>query len=783
MKQALNLSLSAVLWYGGLVTSAGAVDPLLEKDWRMQDGIGTARNPQGYPAAVGRLFARGDALLADLTATGADLGGLADAWRSKGQVWRALADSGNPAETELETLWRDTHLLLRRMVLANPLVRAMPVAFVKQAPGGIFSHQLTQYYGSCARPGGGVFVLDAPGESLKCRSLTGASLPEGSFQHLDVSPDGQRMVFAYCRVETVPKDREQHPERVFQLYEMHADGTQLRGLTRDTYDNFSPRYLPDGRLIYISSRRGGFHRCGRGPCPVYTLALMEADGSKPRPLSYHETNEWDPAVLNDGRVVYTRWDYVDRNAVFYQQLWTVRQDGTDVRALYGNNTQNPVGVWEARAIPGSSRIMATAGAHHAMTAGSIILVDPSRGVDGMEPRTRLTPDAPFPESETAVSNGQGGAWGPSAGRIVTPETERWPGHCYRAPYPLSEKYFLVSYSYEPLIGEPSPNVANMFGLYLADCFGNRELLHRDPAFSSLWAMPLRPAKTPPILKGVVDSGNAGNNEGTFFMQNVYEAWPQLPQVEVKRLRLVQVLPKTTPHANEPQVGLANASPGKQVLGTVPVEADGSAYFRAPAGIPIAFQALDAQGRAIQIMRSITYLQPGEQVSCVGCHEPRASTPAPGRGAQALARDPSPITPGPDGSKPLSYPLLVQPVLDQRCVACHRAGKAEGKVILTGEPQGHFTVSYNALVSRVPYPAWANPDGNCEPMTRPDYFGARGSKLMTDLLKGHAKVVLTADEIERLVTWMDANALFYGTFDPPDQERQRCGERIAGPKLE
>ena len=335
------------------------------------------------------------------------------------------------------------------------------------------------------------------------------------------------------------------------------------------------------------------------------------------------------------------------------------------------------------------------------------------------------------------------------------------------------------------IGEPSPNVANMFGLYLADCFGNRELLHRDPALSSLWAMPLRPTKSPPILKGVVDSASAGKNEGTFFMQNVYEAWPQLPKVEVKRLRLVQVLPKTTPHANEPQVGIANASPGKQVLGTVPVEADGSAYFRAPAGIPMAFQALDVQGRAIQIMRSITYLQPGEQVSCVGCHESRASAPVTGRGALALAlaREPSPITPGPDGSKPLSFPLLVQPVLDQRCVACHHAGKAEGGVSLTGEPQGHFTVSYNALVSRVPYAAWANPNGNCEPMTQPDFFGARGSKLMTDLLKGHAKVALTADEIERLVTWMDANALFYGTFDPADQERQRRGERIAGPKLE
>jgi hypothetical protein len=365
-----------------------------------------------------------------------------------------------------------------------------------------------------------------------------------------------------------------------------------------------------------------------------------------------------------------------------------------------------------------------------------------------------------------------------------PEEEiRWPGHCYRSPYPLSEKYFLVSYSYQPLIGEPSPNAANMFGLYLADCFGNRELLHRDPSLSSLWAMPLRPAKMQPVLKGVADTENAGNHEGTFFLKNVYEAWPQLPKVEVKRLRLVQVLPKTTPHANEPQVGAANASPGKQVLGTVPVEADGSAYFRAPAGIPIAFQALDAQGRAIQTMRSITYLQPGEQVSCVGCHEPRVNTPAVGHQALALARAPAPITPGPDGSKPLSYPLLVQPVLDRKCVACHNAERTEGKVNLTGMSEGRFTVSYNALVARVPYAAWAHPNGNCEPLTQPDCFGARGSKLMTDLLNGHAKVVLTADEIERLVTWMDANALFYGTFDPASQARQLAGERIAGPVLE
>jgi hypothetical protein len=222
-----------------------------------------------------------------------------------------------------------------------------------------------------------------------------------------------------------------------------------------------------------------------------------------------------------------------------------------------------------------------------------------------------------------------------------------------------------------------------------------------------------------------------------------------------------------------------------VLGTVPVEEDGSAFFRAPAGIPLAFQALDEHGRAVQIMRSITYLQRGEMVSCAGCHEQRTTAPALARTAMALAlaRAPSVVAPGPDGSKPLSYPLLVQPVLDRKCVSCHNPAKPDGGVVLTGEPQKQYTVSYNALAPKVPYSAWGAPHNNCEPATKPDYFGARGSKLMTELIRGHQKVVLTADEIERLATWMDANALFYGTFDPADQARQQRGERIAGPKLE
>jgi len=767
----------------GEETSAEAA--LVERDWRLQDGIGTPRNPSTYAEAVERTFRRGDALVRELLGAGAIARAQTAEWESLSEEWKRLAAAAETDDARWEDLWRRVHRERRRIVFLNPLARMGPILFVKHAPGGVFSHQLTQYYGACARPGGGIFVLEAPGRSFAVRELTARKLPLGSYMTPDVSWDGKRVVFAYCRVPTPPPNRTTYLDRFFHIYEMNADGSGLRQLTDGPYDDFSPRYLPDGRIIFISTRRGGFHRCGRGPCPVYTLAVMNPDGSNPHAISYHETHEWDPAVLNDGRVIYTRWDYVDRNAVHYQQLWTIRPDGTDPRIFYGNNTWNPVGVWEARPVPGSRLVMATAAAHHAMTAGSIILLDVARGVDYLHPITRLTPEVLFPESEAPVSNGRGGHWRATAGvrtkPPVPPEQARWPGHCYRSPWPLSEKFFLAAYSYQALIGEPSANPAEMFGLYLVDAFGNKELLYRDPKLSSLWPVPLRPRPRPPIIPSALEEPN--RREGTYFVQNVRASFPALSPGAIERLRIVQVLPKTTPHINNPPLGLPNASPGKQVLGTVPVEDDGSAYFRAPAGVALSFQALDARGMAVQVMRSVSYLQPGENAACVGCHEPRSASPAPRAVAKALRRPPSVIEPGPDGSKPLSYPILVQPVLDKHCVRCHNRRKPEGKIILTGEPEGRYTASYNALAPRVSFAAWGAPRGNCEPLARPGYFGARGSPLTSFFTKAHHGVELSAEDWERVVTWMDANALFYGTFEPADQARQRRGERIEGPRLE
>lgn len=749
---------------------------LVEWDWRMQDGIGTAREARSWERAIQSVMERGDLLIQDLAAAKVSLAKLAVTWEELRSEWQALSANNQASDSQWEDLWRRVHIARRRIVFANPLADVGPLLFVKRVPSS-FSHQLTQYSGMCARPGGGVFVLDEPGTSMECRQL--AELPAGAYQHPEVSWDGRRVMFAFCKADSAPPDRDSMQDRHYHLFEMAADGSGLRQITEGPYDDFSPRYLPNGKILFLSTRRGGFHRCGRGPCPVYTLAIAEADGSDPRVISFHETHEWDPAVLNDGRVIYTRWDYVDRNAVHYQHLWSVRPDGSDVRAFYGNNTFNPVGIWEARPVPGSNRVMATAGAHHAMTAGSIILLNVTQGVDGPGPITRLTPDALFPESEFRVQR-----WHAPTGVSPTPtvpsEERRWPGHCYRTPYPLSESYFLAAYSFDPLIGEPDANAANMFGLYLVDRFGNKELIYRDANIGSLWPTPLRARKRPPVLASTLRETHEG--EGTFFVQNVHESWPKLPEEEtIERLRILQVLLKTTPHSNAPRVGLANASPGKQVLGTVPVEPDGSAYFRAPAGVPLLFQVLDKQGMAVQTMRSLTYLQPGENATCIGCHQYRNRVPNPRFSALARKRAASTIVAGPDGSKPLSYPILVQPILDKHCIECHSGPEADGDIILTGEPAGEFSKSYNALAPMVPFSQWKGaPIANHEPQTRPDLFGARASRLMTLLLEGHEGVELSNDDIERLATWMDANALFYGTFDPNEQKRQLKGERIAGP---
>ncbi|MBQ9127906.1 MAG: PD40 domain-containing protein, partial [Thermoguttaceae bacterium] len=367
-------------------------------DWRLQDGIGTEREPRTFLQALEKQLPQGRALLDDLTASLDDgtfdnlsaydpkIGEKIDAFSPRLDAWNAAwadfekrfnelkiktseanADATTVAQLnrDAESLWRDVRTLKRQILVDSPLFQFGSLLFVKHAPG-VMSHQLTQVYGYCARPGGGLFVLDEPGRSTKTRDITPQNLPLGSYMTPELSFDGKTLYFAYCEAPSTPKiwrDPETMKRR-FHLYKTsladvlagkRVDATRL---TDGPYDDFSPLLLPDGDLVFCSTRRGGFHRCGAGPCYVYTLTRSRGDGSDPRPISFHETNEWNPTLMSDGRVVYTRWDYVDRDAVYYQNLWSARQDGTDVRIHYGNNTFNPCGLWESKAIPGSSKTLA-----------------------------------------------------------------------------------------------------------------------------------------------------------------------------------------------------------------------------------------------------------------------------------------------------------------------------------------------------------------------------------------------------------------------------------------
>ena len=735
---------------------------LVAWDWRLQDGIGTPREPRTFAEAVIPLRAR----------------------------FRKAGLTPLPKESADEAEWRALHTALRAQALKR--LAGQGLFFGKFVPGAM-SHQLTQCLGYCARPGGGLFVLDDPA-TMRPREVTPSNLAPGSFLNPELSPDADKMLFSYSPVKNAPEGtysggnglpRFCTPERirdVYNIYEAPLAGGEARRLTSDAYDDLFPIYLPGGDIVFSSTRRGGYHRCGLGPCPVFTLSRMGPNGEQPHTISFHETHEWTPALLPDGRLLYTRWDYLDRNGVLYQHLWTARPDGGGVRIFYGNNTWNPCGTWEARPVPNSSKVMAIAGPHHAMSAGCVVLIDTRKGIDGTPPVTRLTPEVRFPESEEPLAFAPaqvreiafdrppaqywyGGILDPARNTVPTAEEKRWPGHTFKSPWPLSETHFLASYSDDRLVGEPGGNIPNQYGIYLCDTDGGRELIYRDPRISSLWARPLASRVLPPLAHSSIDPELAKRGMGTFALGKVTESWPTAFPTNrpIVALRIFHVINKTTPNIDTPKVGAGLGSVGREVLGTVPVEADGSAYFEVPARMPVYFQALDREGHAVQTMRSVVYLQPGERESCLGCHEDRRKSVSMSAQARALQRPPSSITPGPSGSRPFNFLTLVQPVLNAKCVGCHDGTRPKCPS-LKGEPEGWACKSFNVLVRHVAYSSWNAPNNNYEPLTEPLRFGALASPLLKRIESGHGDVKLSDDERHRLILWMDANGACWGSFD-------------------
>jgi formylglycine-generating enzyme required for sulfatase activity len=491
---------------------------------------------------------------------------------------------------------------------------------------------------------------------------------------------------------------------------------------------------------------------------------MDRDGGNVRQLCFEQDHDFNPVMMDDGRVLYLRWEYADLPHSNSRRLFTMNPDGTGQGVYYGRNSYWPNGVFGARPIPGrpGQVIGIVAGHHGSHREGELVLFDVYRGrqeADGVVQRI------------------------PGRGHKVEPlvrdelTAASWPKFAH--PFPLSDKYFLVSCK----LNSTAP-----WDLYLVDVFDNLLPLYHVDDYALFEPIPIKARPRPPIIPDQIDPKK---NEALVYLVDVYRG-PGLsgvPRGAVKRLRLF-----TYHYAYQGMggllgtVGLDGPWDIKRILGTVPVEADGSALFRIPANTPISLQPLDEQGKALQLMRSWLVGMPGETVSCAGCHEDQQSVSPVNLDTIARRTAANPIQPWYGPARNFSFQREVQPVVDRYCLGCHDGPRGvepdlRGTVLTSdyrssiagngGGPGGrYFSVGYFELSRLVRRPGIES-DMH---MLRPGEYHADQTDLVRLLLKGHHQVRLDAESWDRLITWIDLNAPYHGTWTEigwnPGRQRER-----------
>ncbi len=672
---------------------------------------------------------------------------------------RALA--GDPqAVTETDTL---VHTLLEkkdRALLDNPLLRDQPLLFVsrKQYPPDHHNTETLFLKGEINEasytPPGKIKILHP--ETGEITTLVDAG-GTGITRDPEISWDGKRVLFSMRK----SKDED------YNIYEIDVTGAGFHRLTSlPGVSDIDPVYLPDGRIIMSSTRDPKYCMCNRHI--MANLYCMDGDGANIHQISKNTLFDGQSSVMQDGRILYNRWEYVDRNFGDAQGLWTVNPDGTQHSVFYGNNTSSPAGILNAREIPGSHQVVCIFVACHDRPWGSMAIIDRDKGVDGRDPVVRIWP----PESIELI-HVEG--WDPDLYKSVRPR--------YEDPFPLADpltnagagKYFLCARTLE---GETEQT-----GIYLVDVFGNEVLVHQEgDGMGCFDPMPVishspqkrddlsvSPASLPLMRPDLV---SVENKNGSFYIQDVYEGQNMqgVERGEVKFLRVVETPEKQNftnainwngQGAQFPAINWLSFET-KKIHGTVPVEEDGSAYFEAPPNHFLYFQLLDGKGKMIQSMRSGTVIQPGEVQGCIGCHEDRSRTPLHTlTKCLALERPPSPMGQGYGVGREFSYLSEVQPVFDKHCMNCHDiGGKASSLVTLAGDKEVVFNFSYSEL--------WAKrlitvTGGGISELQKAKSWGSHASRL-TKCLEGHHDVQLTEEEKQRVYTWIDLNGIYYGTYD-------------------
>ena len=643
------------------------------------------------------------------------------------EAWRDDTGDGEARWRSLYDLHARAFVLGNRIARTNPLLLdALPLVFVRRKTYDT-SHIYTTYFDGSHRLGGSLCVLDEARPDATPRAIATELGDHGLFRDPDVSWDGRRVVFSFKPKEGAPNN----------IYEVAVDGTGLRRLTDSPAEDIDPAYLPDGRIVFISTRVPRFVLC-HNTFTVSVLHVMEADGSSPRCISANTVNEFTPSVAADGGILYTRWEYVDKNVGNNQSLWRARPDGSFATHVAGAHW-GPITFWEPRQVPHSRLIVCTLAPHMPIAAGPIALVDPLEPCRSPAAFENLTPELPPPHHA---------GWHRSdVGYSMN-------------PFPLSENWFVVSYSFDA-----DPEAPAGYGLYLLDRSGHRDIIYRDAEISTFEAIPAVPRARPASF---TRSAGGAEAEGTFIVLDVYEGLPGVERGAVKRLRVVEEVPKPAAAScqgfglQHPVVSRDGNFAVKRHLGSVAVEADGSAHFRAPAGKALYFAALDEDGLEIQRMRSFISLEPGQTVTCIGCHEDRKSAP-PNRHALATARAPSQLLPPPEGVHAPDFARDVQPVLDQHCGSCHAGERIDGGVDLSSDSTNLFNVAYETLtngwVSSVSLYSSAN-----LALSAPRSLGSPASKLVRTLRGEHRQhVEVPHDALRRIAEWIDLNAPYYGTY--------------------
>jgi len=656
----------------------------------------------------------------------------------------------------LEELVAEAAKLQREALLANPLLDFDELLVIKRSSANLGLPANWQSNCSMAATGydNEIAIVTMRDPERPLRTLY---RPDGGkfVGDVDLHFDADRLLFS-----SIGGNGRWH------LFEMHTDGTGLRQVTREDQpdvDYYDACYLPDGDLLFCSTANFTGVPCVFGSSHVAMLYRMKPDGTGIRQLCFEQDHDWCPTIRPDGRVLYSRWEYTDTPHSNTRLLFHCNPDGTGQREYYGSNSPWPNAIFYARPIPGHpTKVVGIVSGHHGdARMGELVIFDPALGrreADGVVQRI------------------------PGYGKKVEPifrdqlTTGLWPKFLH--PYPLSEEYFLVSC-------QPTPQ--SNWGIYLVDVFDNMTLLREEPGYALLEPIPLRPTKRPPVIPDRVEKGRT---DALIYLADVYEGdgLKGIPRGTVKQLRVF------TYHFAYQEMGGLLGVVGmdgpwdiKRVLGTVPVEEDGSALFRVPANTPLSVQPLDAEGKALQLMRSWMTAMPGEVLSCVGCHESQ-NTSIPPRRSLAATKPPSEIKPWYGPTRGFSYPREVQPVIDHYCIRCHDGREAmdlRGTEMIQdfasvtpgtgGSLGGQFSVGYANLHRFVRRPGIESDYHLLTPME----FHADTTELVQILQKGHHGVQLDAESWDRLITWIDLNTPYHGTWGEhikdPGVQRQRRRE--------